>query len=151
MTKRLTGYHVLAIAVGAFAIIIGANLAMLFAATGSFPGLVVENSYVASQDWNRRTDAQQALGWSVEIGYDGGEIAVTLTGREGAPVDDADLRLTIGRPSSQADDRELEPKGSAGVYRAPVELAPGVWRIEVRTASGEEFRTTAQLHVPEKG
>ena len=150
MTKRLTGYHVLAIAGGAFAIIIGANLAMLFAATGSFPGLVVENSYVASQDWNRRTEAQQALGWTVEIGYDGGEIAVTLTGRDGAPGDGADLRLIVGRPSSQADDRELTARGGAGLYRAAAELAPGLWRIEVHTASGHDFQTTAQLFVPEK-
>ena len=45
-----------------FGVIIAANLAMLFAATGTFPGLVVKNSYAASQGWDRKTDAQRELG-----------------------------------------------------------------------------------------
>ena len=56
--RPLTGRKVLLIAVAAFAVILAANLAMLLAATGTFPGLVVKNSYVASQDWTARTDAQ---------------------------------------------------------------------------------------------
>ena len=58
--KPLTGRKVLLIAVAAFGVVIAANLAMLLAATGTFPGLVVKNSYVASQGFDAKTAAQRA-------------------------------------------------------------------------------------------
>ena len=48
--KELTGRKVLAITVGFFAVIIAVNLFMAFKAVGTFPGLEVKNSYVASGD-----------------------------------------------------------------------------------------------------
>lgn len=147
MIKELKGYHVLAIAVAAFAIVIGANLAMLFAATGSFPGLVVKNSYVASQQWNEKAAAQAALGWRAGVGYAGGVVTVRLTDAAGAPVRGADLRLTIGRPTQDRDDRVLAAPDAGGLYRVPVALAPGRWQIKVATASGPAFARTALIEV----
>lgn len=147
MIRELKGYHVLAIAVGCFAIVIGANLTMLFAATGTFPGLVVENSYVASQDWNRRTAAQQALGWVAEVGYADGELSVILTGADGSAVTDADLTVKVGRPTTTADDRVLEISARNGAYLAQADLAPGRWQIEIATASGPDYRQMAHLTV----
>ncbi|MEM1164482.1 MAG: FixH family protein, partial [Pseudomonadota bacterium] len=71
-TGELKGGHVLMIAITAFGIIIAANMTMLFAATGSFPGLVVENSYIAGQGWNQRTQAQHDLGWTSEVLFQDG-------------------------------------------------------------------------------
>ena len=52
MTRPLTGKHVLAITLVAFGVIIGVNVLMAVKAVGTFPGLEVANSYVASQDFD---------------------------------------------------------------------------------------------------
>jgi nitrogen fixation protein FixH len=51
---EITGRHVLAITVGAFGLIIAVNVVMAWKAISTFPGLEVENSYVASQEFDRR-------------------------------------------------------------------------------------------------
>jgi len=147
MTRRLTGRHVLAIAVGAFGLVIAANLAMLFAATGTFPGLVVENSYVASQQWNERVAARQALGWTGTIAHDGTWFEVRLTDAEGVPVAGPALAVTVGRPTTEAEDIRFELAAADGVYRSRLPLAGGLWRVEVATRSGPEFRLRTTLSV----
>jgi len=150
MIKELTGKHVLAIAVVAFGIILTANMAMLFAATGSFPGLVVKNSYVAGVNWNERTGRQQALGWRPEITYDGGQLAVRLDGARPETLADLRLTVTVGRPTDAREDRVLSLTAVDGVFAAPIDLGPGRWRIALATEDGPAFRTTAQLTVPRR-
>ncbi|MBY8977738.1 FixH family protein [Rhodobacteraceae bacterium NNCM2] len=149
MSRQLTGRHVLIIAVTAFAIIIAANMAMLFAATGTFPGLVVGNSYVASQKWNAKTDAQKALGWTADVSYDAGQLLVTLVDRQGTPVS-APLMAEIGRPSSDVADREFALVGTDAGYELPIELDPGIWRVHVRTESGTPYEIETRIMVPER-
>ncbi|MBE0554088.1 MAG: FixH family protein, partial [Rhodobacteraceae bacterium] len=85
---ELTGKHVLAITTGAFAVIIAVNVVMAFKAVSTFPGLEVQNSYVASQTWDKEMAAQKALGWNVAEDYDEklGELRLTFTDETGAPV-----------------------------------------------------------------
>ena len=65
-----TGRHMLAGHPRVLRPIIAVNVAMVVAATGTWPGLVVENSYVASQDFNElarkrpRPEARRAGGSS---------------------------------------------------------------------------------------
>lgn len=146
MTRELKGIHVLMIAVTCFGIIIAANLTMLFAATGSFPGLVVKNSYVASQKWNDRTAAQSALGWQAGVTYGDGVVRIALTAKD-APVENADLVVTIGRPSRDDQDKIYTAKVVPGGYEVAADLAPGRWRVEVATATGPAFTKTAQIVV----
>lgn len=149
MTRELTGRHVLIIAISAFAIVIAANLAMLFAATGSFPGLVVKNSYVAGVGWDERATAQQTLGWTPEITYAGRELAVILRDPAGGAVADVALKATVGRPSTDAEDREVALVRRGDGFVADVALAPGTWRIDLATTGGASWRVTAGLYVPE--
>jgi len=62
--RKLTGRHVLLIFVAAFGVIISVNLVLAYSAVNTFPGLEVRNSYVASQTFNDRKAAQEALGLS---------------------------------------------------------------------------------------
>ena len=50
--RRFTGGHMLALVCGFFGVVIAVNLTMALFATGSWTGLVVKNSYVASQHFN---------------------------------------------------------------------------------------------------
>lgn len=147
-TRELTGRKVLVIALAAFGVILAANLTMMFAATGTFPGLVVKNSYVASQDWNRRTATQRALGWRAEAAIVPEGLAVRFTDAAGAPVRGLAVTAVIGRPASQAGDRSIELREQDGLYRGAIGLAPGLWRVEIRgtDAAGRSFDARVELY-----
>ena len=52
--KPLTGRHVFAIFLLAFGTIISVNIFMAYSAIKTFPGVEVENSYIASQTFDQR-------------------------------------------------------------------------------------------------
>lgn len=147
----LTGRKVLAILVGAFAVIIGANLALLFAATGTFPGLVVNNSYVASQGWDARTAAQRALGWKATVGHEADALKVVVSGPDGRPVRGLSVVAVVGRPASGRSDVTLMLTESAGAYFAPWAAAPGLWRVAVTASDGSGARFEAETEITTGG
>ncbi len=142
MKRELTGRHVLVITLCAFGVIVGVNLLLAFMAVGTFPGLEVKNSYVASQNFDRERAAQQALRWTATPEYDGRELVLTITDESGYPAPVRDLQVTVGRPTHMRDDQNPEFTYSGGAYRAPLTLAPGLWNIHlVATAQdGTVFR-----------
>ncbi len=142
MRKELTGRHVLLIAVAAFGVIIAVNLVLAITAVGSFPGLEVANSYVASQDFDRERKAQEALGWTVTPDYDGTELTLTITDKSGQPVRLRELTATVGRPTHQRADVTPDFVYEAGVYHAPLQLESGLWNIHVTAVApdGTRFR-----------
>lgn len=142
MPRELTGRHVLAITLAAFGIIVAVNLVMAFKAVGSFPGLEVPNSYVASQSFDRERAAQSALDWTATPVYDGQQLTLTVVDARGLPAPLEDLRVTVGRPTHTRDDQTPEFTREGGVFRAPLVLQPGKWNIHmVATApDGTEFR-----------
>lgn len=145
MTRELTGRHVLIIVITAFAMIIAANLTMLFAATGSFPGLVVGNSYVESQGWNARAGAQRALGWTAAVDYRPGILEIDLRDREGRAVDTGPAVVVIGRPARADEDRRFVAEPLDGGLGVPVDLAEGRWRIAISVGEPVVFRQTVEL------
>ncbi len=148
---ELTGKHVLGITVGAFSIIIAVNVLMAFKAVSTFPGLEVANSYVASQTWDAEMAAQKALGWQLAEEYDekSGELRLTFTDANGAPVQLSGLNVLIGRPTEAADDRTPDFVREAGVYVARTALAPGKWMLHVEALAqdGTPYRRRIDLLV----
>ena len=88
---RMTGPKVLAIMVTAFGTIIAVNLTLAYSAVSTFPGLEVQNSYIASQNFNEDLSAQQALGWDVSADVSGNELILKITGPDGSPAQVATL------------------------------------------------------------
>lgn len=148
-TKPLTGRKVFAIVAGAFAVIISVNVFMAWSAIRTFPGLEVKNSYVASQSFDADRTAQEALGWQVETYLDGDELVLSLMTKDGLPVQVAELNAVVGRLTQVKDDFEPDFVRAGGVYRAPVELAPGAWalRLTAKAEDGTEFRKRLSLYV----
>lgn len=127
--RKLTGWHVLAIFVGAFGIIIGVNLALAWNAISTFPGLEVANGYIASQTFDDRRAAQEALGWSVHVDDDEGVLTLAITDANGYPVQPANISAKVGRKTSVMNDHE-PPLSFDGVsYKAADALAPGYWNV----------------------
>lgn len=147
LPRELTGRHVLLIAVTAFGVIVTANMAMLFAATGSFPGLVVANSHVAGVGWDARASAQRAMGWTLSTAYGDGAVVVRITGADGAPVTGLDLTATLGRPATDVEDRVLAFSPGPDGYRAAARLDPGLWRLHLASTE-PAYAQTVHLSVP---
>ncbi|MGH6923297.1 MAG: FixH family protein [Propylenella sp.] len=138
----LTGWHVLGIVGLFFGTIIGVNVVLATYATGTFPGLVVKNSYVASQNYNALlagSRAQAALGWTAELSAPDGLLSVRLADQSGAPLAGLIVSARIGRPASAGEDRVVELSPAAGGYSADEALAPGRWIVELEARSGGEL------------
>ena len=140
--RRLTGRHVLAIAVSAFGIIIAVNLVMAWQAISTFPGLEVKNSYVASQTFDAERDAQEALGWTAEPEYKDGVFSLVMRDSAGLPAPVSELSVLIGRTTHVRDDQSPELVNRGGIYSAPLALQPGIWLIhlEAKAVDGTAFR-----------
>jgi nitrogen fixation protein FixH len=146
---ELTGKHVFAITATAFAVIIGVNMVLAFKAVSTFPGLEVDNSYVASQGFNDRKAAQEDLGWTMTPGYDTGRITLAFHDRDGTPVQVSDLQVLVGRTTEATED-QWPAFTSVGVgYAADVPLAQGKWMVKVtaRSLDGTLFEQRSELFV----
>ncbi|MEM6579129.1 MAG: FixH family protein, partial [Pseudomonadota bacterium] len=136
MPKRLTGWHVLAIFVTGFSIIIGVNLTLAYNAVATFPGLETRNSFAASQTFQIEKAAQDALGWEVSATLEGETLTLYVDDPIG-PVVPEITSATMGRATHVYDD--LSPDffhdGRAFVAQMP-DLKPGNWnlRLEARAA-----------------
>ena len=129
--RRLTGRAVLLIAVCAFGVILAANLTLAYNAVHTFSGLVVQNSYVASQGFDATRDAQEALGWQLTLEYADEALRLDLADGDGETVRPAALAVTVGRPTTEREDRVLDLVETPGGYAAAVPLGPGRWRVAV--------------------
>jgi nitrogen fixation protein FixH len=140
VTGTFTGRHMLAIMLAFFGVIIAANLTMAIFALTSWTGLVVQNSYVASQEFNDRAQAgraQAALGWDGELAYAQGVLRYTLVRDNGAPVALTGVEVTLGRPAYEADDItiELSPTDGGG-FGGEIVLGDGQWVVRVSAEAG---------------
>lgn len=142
MQREVTGRMVLVITLMAFAVIISVNLLLAFQAVRTFPGLEVANSYVASQNFDRERQAQQALGWTVTPDYSDGVLSIAIRDAAGQPVKARSMSATVGRPTQMRDDVTPEFVYEGGVYRARLTLAPGHWNIHMTAVAedGTQFR-----------
>lgn len=135
--REIKGWHVLAFTVAAFGVIIAVNLVMAYKAISTFPGLEVENSYVASQTFDVERRAQEALGWTVAPSYASGALVLAFTDRAGKPVVVEDLQVLLGRVTEAREDTTPRFIYEGGVYVAPAELHPGKWMLHVHARSGD--------------
>lgn len=148
-SRPLTGRKVLAIALGAFGVIIAANLVLAFYAVQTFSGVVVSNSYVSSQSFDARRSAQEALGWELALDYADGALTLGLTDAQGRTLRPELIEATVGRPTTLREDRALALVETPGGYGAAVDLPAGAWRVEIvaLAADGTPFHQSRALQV----
>lgn len=127
----ITGPKFFAIFSSFFVVIIAVNLVLAFQAVATFPGLEVKNSYVASQTFDRDRAAQLALGWDVSATVHAGELRLSITGPDGAPVAATEVAGTFGRATSVRDDQSPAFVFDGTLYRAPVTAGPGNWNLRL--------------------
>jgi nitrogen fixation protein FixH len=137
--NTFTGKHMAAIFVGGFAVVIAVNLLMASLAVRSFHGTVVDNSYVASQNYNgwlRQAAASKALGWQAvpHRRADGRVVVETLAVPAGAGITG-----TAAHPLGLRADTPLTfvPDGHAQ-WVSNETVAPGRWQVRLAIRVGNE-------------
>ncbi|AAN29305.1 MULTISPECIES: FixH family protein [Brucella] len=137
-----TGWHMLGIMFMFFGVIIAVNLLMAYNAIHSWSGLVVQNTYVASQEFNDKAKTgkeQAALNWQSKPAYENGVFTWQLADHNGKAVAMTGGTVDFKRPVGDAHDTKVtltvrEP----GILTAPLELGEGAWIMEVNADAGLE-------------
>lgn len=137
--RPFTGRHMLVLMISFFAVIIGVNVFMAVSSSRTWTGLVVENSYVASQEFQAKLDLQReqaALGWTPEFSYAPGSLIFVLRDGNGAPLALEGVSIALTRPVGAAEDQVVVPTLQAdGRYLAPLTLNAGLWDAQIRALS----------------
>lgn len=140
--RTFTGRKMFLTILAFFGVIIAVNGLMLTLAVQSFGGLVVGNSYVASQHFNDDIAAartQPIRGWDLSLSSGTeGNIALVVKDRDGAALGGLALTLEMARPTHERSTMMLDPvEISAGLYTASASLPAGRWIATVRTDDGQ--------------
>lgn len=136
IAKPFTGRHMTAILVAFFAVVIAVNMLMATLAMRTFGGVVVQNSYVASQkynEWLARAREQEKLGWAIEPSLDGERRVTVELGVSGAIVTGF-ARHPLGREA----DVPLRFLAVPGGVRAERPLPEGRWAVHLLVRKGSD-------------
>ena len=147
MKKPFTGRHMTMLLVGGFGIVIAVNFYMASQAVRNFSGVVVPNSYVASQEfngWLEKAEQQEALGWAASVSRtDDGHVEVLA---KGVPPGSS-ASATIRRPLGDAETTQVT-FSEAGQQRFVSDglIAKGRWIIRLNIeANGQSWSTEKRI------
>ncbi|MGI6245128.1 MAG: FixH family protein [Pseudochelatococcus sp.] len=173
--RRLTGRTVLLCLLGFFGCVTAVNVVMIRAAISTHGGAEKVSSYRAGLNFARdrsAAQAQQTLGWQVDItlphrdaavtpaaGRQGcviaahgcaasGPASVSVRDADGRPLAGLDARLVLVHPTDSRRDRSvpLADKGG-GRYEAAIDVTPGSWGVDLDIdRNGERmFRSSGRV------
>lgn len=151
--RQFTGWHMLTVMVAFFGVIISVNLLMATFANTSWTGLVVQNTYVASQQFNERvaaSRAQAALGWKTTLSITGGEIRYSLNDASGTPVRAESVVAAFRRPAYEAEDWQVTLTGkTGGNFAALAAVRDGIWIVntDAKMADGTSYKESRRIVV----
>lgn len=132
-----TGWHMAGVMVLFFGTIITVNLIMAWNASNSWSGLVVPNTYVASQQFNGKVAQARALaasGIEGDLTVKEGRIVYRVTDAKGVPLAADDVSAVFKRPVDERKDFTvaLEPAGE-GLFVADRPVPAGQWIVDIST------------------
>ena len=159
--KPVTGRKVLAWMVAFFGVVIAVNLAFVWFALDTWPGLTTGHAYQEGITYNQtieQAEKQKALGWRSRLSLGaptprGHLVAARMSGPDGQPLRGLAVTALLRRPVGEGLDMTVTlAEDTPGHYAALVKLpAPGRWEVVV-TAKGSgatpyraarEFQTEA--------
>lgn len=155
--RQFTGWHMVAVMVAFFGIIIGVNVTMAVFAATSWTGLITKDSYLAGQSYNEEMEKarrQDALGLVGALTLSASQVEFEFRDADGNPVIAESIEVSLGRPADNAEDHRVAlAYEGAGVYRAADTLGAGQWQAELKAtlADGTNWRKLWRLHVKADG
>ncbi len=155
--RQFTGWHMMAVMVLFFGTIISVNFVMAWNASRSWSGLVVENTYIASQQFNGKvaeTRAFKASGITGRLTAGPGAIRYIVT-RNGEPAKQIDRVVAVfKRPVEEHEDLRIElDRQGEGAFLAAEKLKSGQWIADVTAMAGEAvvYRQAIRFIAPGEG
>lgn len=153
---HFTGWHMMACMAAFFGVIISVNLFMATLAYSSWTGLVVKNSYVASQHFNAKllaAEKQKKRGWRSAIEFHNDEFEIQLYGKNAEKLILTNVELFVGRPAFEHKDRLIKLEHLMdGVYRTKLFLGFGEWDVRITGKLGEfSYRREERMFVDANG
>ncbi|WP_256753621.1 FixH family protein [Mesorhizobium sp. Mes31] len=151
--REFTGKHMLAVILAFFGVILAVNLTLATLANTSWTGLVVENTYVASQQFNKKAEegrAQAALGWTGKLTIAWGEVRYSLTDAAGKPVALHGVKVLFRHPAYEKEDKSVTLALATGQEFAAQHMPKdGVWIVEVDADAGlaEPYREVRRIMI----
>lgn len=151
--KPFTGWHMLAIMVAFFGVIIAVNLLMATLANTSWTGLVVQNTYVASQQFNERVAdarAQAALGWKGTLTIANGDIRYKLVDASGSAIPVEGVTASFRRPAYEGEDWQATlARDADGVFSTVAPVRDGIWIVdtEAKLKDGAPYHEARRIVV----
>ena len=141
---RFTGRMFAAIIVGFFGVVVAVNITMARLASSTFGGTVVDNSYVASQEfngWLAQARAQDRLGWATPVTLDAARRVVIVVPGIGFAA-----RGTAHHPLGRAADVPLAfVADGAGRLVSTTPLPAGRWQVRLQIRSGRDVKRLAEV------
>ena len=135
--KRFTGWHMTGILVAFFGSVAAVNFTMASYASSTFGGIVVENSYVASQEfngWLEQARESEALGWqAVTTWRPDGRLVVSVSEAPDYLTAQATARHPLGRKSDQM---IAFTRIGEGAYLSDEGLPEGRWTLRLELTDG---------------
>jgi nitrogen fixation protein FixH len=147
---RFTGWHMTAILVVFFGIVMAVNFYMARMALSTFGGTVVDNSYVASQNYNQwlaASDKQDRLGWTTKAALTADRFVIIDVQQNGQPVRDVTAFGVALHPLGRAVDQPLSFKPMPdGTLRSITALPVGRWNVQISLRqSADIYRFVEQI------
>ena len=136
IAKPFTGRHMAVVLCGFFAVVIAVNMLMATLATRTFGGVVVENSYVASQafnGWLAKARQQERLGWSINPSL-AADRRVTLA----VSVANAAASGVASHPLGRLPDVAIRFHRSGELLVSDKPLPEGRWHVRLTVRRGSD-------------
>lgn len=126
--------------------------------TTTFDGTVTEHPYEKGLLWDEVQREKATLGWTINIKngeFVSGDnvLLVSVLDRDGAPLVNPAVSVTISRPSSSRHDNRLKTvKSQEGFYMMPVKFPLyGYWDVKINVIHGENNVMFTKRIFVEKG
>jgi nitrogen fixation protein FixH len=146
LSRPLTGRGVTVLLGLFFGVMFAANAALVYAALSTLHGEEMENSYDASQAYNRRlaeARAQDQLGWAVNVSTRqegaGERVVADFRDRSGETIPGLEARARFVHPFDRSADRETALTSDGGAYEGVVgPLRSGRWTLVIEASQNGE-------------
>jgi len=156
--RRLTGRGVLLWLLAFFGVIFAVNGAFIYFAVSTFPGLEVESSYKAGQEFEGEVmagKAQAERGWTVDAAVrpvgDDASIEIRFRDKAGADLHGLDVRARLIHAVDPDHDHSASlPEVASGTYRTVLpNVQAGMWSLTIEAYKGNErlFMSRNQLRL----
>jgi nitrogen fixation protein FixH len=127
------------------ALVLAVTIGTIVVGSRQFDGVVTERPYEMGLAWDEARKEQQRLGWKITI-QEGtfkkgsNDLSLTIQQRDGKPLENATVLLTISRPATRRYDHIYEARQfGTGLYATSVDLPLfGYWDIRFDIRQGKE-------------